>query len=157
MQQPKFMAARMTCKFMEYPFMTYISNDPCRRSPEAVLREARKSRDEALSALLAGVAMGVGHFAGAVVRGLGQTGRSLVSGVATARRRRIAIRELEAMDDRLLKDIGISRGDIPFLVSNQLSAERTVPTGSGKTCDIAAFPDRQATDTGSRVLLRPAA
>jgi uncharacterized protein YjiS (DUF1127 family) len=137
--------------------MTCTSNDPRGRSLEAVLREAREARDRAFSALLAGAATGLGHLAGTVGHGLEQAGRSLVSGVATARRRRIAIRELEAMDDRLLKDIGISRGDIPFLVNKQLSAERPVPTEAGKTCDIAAFPDRPANDTGTRVLLRPAA
>jgi uncharacterized protein YjiS (DUF1127 family) len=137
--------------------MTCTSNDPRGRSPEAVLREAREARDRAVSALLAGAATGLGHLAGTVGRGLGRAGRSLVSGVATARRRHVAVRELEALDDRLLKDIGISRGDIPFLVKQQMSASRTAPTGTAKTCDIAAFPDRQATDTGSRVLLRPAA
>ncbi len=30
--------------------------------------------------------------------------------------RREAIRELSMMDDKLLQDIGISRGDIPFAV-----------------------------------------
>lgn len=61
-------------------------------------------------------------------------------------RRRAAIRELYALDDRMLKDIGISLGDIPYLVDRQLSAERTARQGATGPTNIAVFPDRKATD-----------
>ena len=49
-----------------------------------------------------------------------------VAGLARARRRRAAIDELAVLDDRNLKDIGLSRGDIPSVVSELLdSAPRT--------------------------------
>lgn len=137
--------------------MTHASNDPRGRSPEAVLRVAREARDRELTALLAGAATGLTSVAAAAMRGLVQAGRSIGSGVVTARRRRAAIRELQALDDRLLKDMGISRGDIPFVIERQLTARRTAPAGSGKDCEIAAFPDRQPAAESPRVLLRPAA
>lgn len=137
--------------------MTHTSNDPRGPSPESVLREAREARDRALADLLTGAVTGLANLAATGVRGLGQAGRSIVSGVVNARRRWISIRELQALDDRQLKDIGISRSDIPFLVGRQLSAERMVTTGSGKGCEITAFPDRQAPAESPRVLLRPAA
>ena len=137
--------------------MTSTSNDPRGRSQETVLREAREARDRALSALIAGAATGLVHLAATVGRGLARAGRRIVSAVLSAQRRRAAIHQLQALDDLLLKDIGISRSNIPFVVEQQLSAQRAAPTGSGKGGEIAAFPDRQATAASPRVLLRPAA
>jgi uncharacterized protein YjiS (DUF1127 family) len=49
-----------------------------------------------------------------------------LAGLARARRRRAAIDELSGLDSRTLKDIGLSRGDIPSVVSELLdSAPRT--------------------------------
>ncbi len=39
-----------------------------------------------------------------------------IASVVAASRRRAAIRQLQSWDDRLLKDIGISRGEIPAVV-----------------------------------------
>jgi uncharacterized protein YjiS (DUF1127 family) len=137
--------------------MTHASNDLRDLSPEAVLREAQEARAQALSALLAGAVAGVANLAATVGRGLERAGRRIVSGVISDQRRRAAIRQLQALDDLLLKDIGISRSDIPFVVEQQLSAQRAVPAGLAKGCEITAFPDRQATAASPRVLLRPAA
>ena len=59
----------------------------------------------------------------AVANGLSQLFRAvlrpvarLAGGIAKARRRGAAIRQLGALDDRLLADIGITRGQIPGVV-----------------------------------------
>ena len=43
----------------------------------------------------------------------------------TWRKRRIAIRELGALDDHTLKDIGLSRSQIPAVVEGLLDRSRT--------------------------------
>jgi uncharacterized protein YjiS (DUF1127 family) len=151
------MAARMTCKFKEYRDMTHTFDDPRGLSREALVRKAREARDQALADLLAAAPKGVANLAAMAVRGLTRAGRSIVSGVVTAQRRRAALHEMQGLDDRMLKDIGISRGDIPFVVERQLAAARTASAGSATACDIAAFPDRQAAAASPRALLRPAA
>jgi uncharacterized protein YjiS (DUF1127 family) len=118
---------------------------------------AHEERARAISTMLTGAATGLGNLAATIGRGLGQAGRSIASGVVAARRRRVAMHQLQALDDRMLKDIGISRGEIPFLVERMSAAERSAPTGSGRGCDIAVFPGRQATTECRRVRLRPAA
>ena len=118
---------------------------------------ADAGRATAISAMLAGAATGLVNLAATVGRGLRRVSRSIVSGLVTARRRAAAMRDLQALDDRMLKDIGISRGQIPFLVDRQLAAEKTAPTGWGKGCEITAFPDRRAAAESGCVLLRPAA
>jgi uncharacterized protein YjiS (DUF1127 family) len=137
--------------------MTHLSTDPRGRSLELVLRDAREARDRELAALLAGAATGLANAAAAAMRGLGQAVRRIVSGVISDQRRRAAIRQLQALDDLLLKDIGISRSDIPFVVERQLTVRRATPAEAGKSGEIAAFPDRQAAAASPRVLLRPAA
>lgn len=107
---------------------------------------AHGERAKATSAMLAGAA-----------RGLGRAGRFIVSGVLTARRRRAAIRQLNTLDERMLKDIGISRGEIQYLVDQMLSAERAATgelTGQG---EIAVFPDRKATNPSADEPVRRAA
>lgn len=118
---------------------------------------ARSERAKVVSALLNGATAGLGNLTGKATRGLTRMGRNVVSGIVLARRRRAAIRELQTLNDRILKDIGISRGQIPYLVEKQLSAEsaeQTEPTGHG---DIAVFPDRETTTSSARVPLKPAA
>ena len=137
--------------------MTHTWNAPHDRSPEAILREARGARDRTVADLLAGAASGLGRIATAVWRGLVLAGRNMVSTIATARRRRMAIRELQALDDQILKDIGISRGDIPLLVEQQLSAKLSGSTPAGHECEITAFPDRQTTAQRPDDRLRSAA
>lgn len=53
--------------------------------------------------------------------------RILASRIAESHERNATIRELQALDDRLLKDIGIHRGQIPYLVEEKLSREREAP------------------------------
>lgn len=47
------------------------------------------------------------------------------------RTRRTAVRELRALDDRLLRDIGINRGDIENAVDGLLSRPSPADSGSG--------------------------
>jgi uncharacterized protein YjiS (DUF1127 family) len=49
--------------------------------------------------------------------------------VAAEQRRRNAIRQLQRLDDRMLRDMGIHRGDIEFAVRNGMPA-RARPTPS---------------------------
>jgi uncharacterized protein YjiS (DUF1127 family) len=49
-------------------------------------------------------------------------GRQMARDWAAERRRRRAIRELERLDDRALKDIGVRRCEIEFAVRNGLPA-----------------------------------
>jgi len=121
------------------------------------VNRAHEERAKAVSALLAGAATGLGSLAGTAARGLGRAGRNVASGVVTARRRRGAIRELHALDDRMLKDIGLSRGEIPYLVDQMLSAERVTTEGATGRSEIAALPDRKATDPSTDQSLRHAA
>jgi len=46
----------------------------------------------------------------------------LSGGLAAWSERRAALRELNALDDRMLKDIGITRGDIPAVVAGMTAA-----------------------------------
>lgn len=50
--------------------------------------------------------------------------RSILERLARRRRRRIAIAQLKAMDDRLLADIGVARGEIERAVDGMLSLRR---------------------------------
>ena len=46
----------------------------------------------------------------------------LARGLAAERRRRSAIRDLQRLDDRMLKDIGVQRGGIEFAARNAVAA-----------------------------------
>lgn len=62
-------------------------------------------------------ALAVGEAIGTAVVGLRRLYRALVVARLERRRaRRAAYRELMSMDEHMLKDIGITRGDIPYVV-----------------------------------------
>ena len=90
------------------------TEDGSREAYRIPLSRARQARAEAVARILAFV------FRSAV-----GAGRTLAAHVRKARRRHAAIRELHALDDHLLKDIGISRGQIPYVVEQQLVGTRS--------------------------------
>lgn len=49
---------------------------------------------------------------------------------AAWRRRQRAVNELYALDDRALADIGISRAEIPFVLSHSSANERFLPANA---------------------------
>ena len=55
---------------------------------------------------------------------------------ATAHRRN-AIAELEALDDRVLQDIGVNRRSIPDLVDAKLQAESEAEAGAAADAEVA--------------------
>jgi len=118
---------------------------------------AHSERARLMSGLLASAVTGVWNLARWASGGLGRLGRAVVSGVIRGHRRRVAIRELLALDDRLLKDIGISRGQIPVVVEGKLAAPRGAETETASQCEIATFPDQRANATDARKSVRRAA
>ena len=62
--------------------------------------------------------------------------RTLVNRVVCAHRRRVAIRELAALNDWILNDIGLSRASIPYVIERAL----TGIGGTGTTL-IRVTPD----------------
>lgn len=107
------------------------------------IARGRSARAKAISAALTSAAKGVWTLSRWAGRGLGRAGRAVASGVIRSHRRRVAIRQLQALDDRLLKDIGVSRGQIPLVVEAKLAETPARQTESPGSREIAAFPDRQ--------------
>jgi uncharacterized protein YjiS (DUF1127 family) len=70
-----------------------------------------------ISVLTAARVTRAGYIHKAATRLSGWIGRALVAPLAAMRRRQREYQELTNLDDRTLADIGISRGDIPYLVS----------------------------------------
>ena len=62
------------------------------------------------------------------------------------RARRRAVGELQVLDDRMLKDIGVSRSEIPALVEATLAAERE----AGPAVPVAIAPLRPVASPRSR-------
>jgi len=61
---------------------------------------------------------------------LGLFYRLVVAPVAARRARRLALAELSGLDDHMLADIGITRGEIPGIVAGQLPLRRAVNENS---------------------------
>jgi uncharacterized protein YjiS (DUF1127 family) len=83
---------------------------------ERTHRERSRTIDETMRTAAAGLR----EMAGGVAVRLVALGRALVERGVRAHRRRTALRELEALDDRMLKDIGLTRGAIPYEIDRAL-------------------------------------
>jgi uncharacterized protein YjiS (DUF1127 family) len=57
---------------------------------------------------------------------MGLLSRLVVRPFASWRARQLALEELSALDDHMLADIGISRGEIPGIVTGKLPPRRAV-------------------------------
>jgi uncharacterized protein YjiS (DUF1127 family) len=55
---------------------------------------------------------------------------------AAWRQRQRAINELYALDDRALADIGISRAEIPFVLSHSSASERFIPANDAVNSNV---------------------
>ena len=88
-------------------------------SPDDIQRyveKGRRLRAEALASLLRRGATSLAHVIHRGLRGAIGAARALAGGIVRAHKRRGAIRELMALDDRMLKDIGVRRDDIYSVV-----------------------------------------
>ena len=79
-------------------------------------------------------ALAVGDAIAAAIRGLRRLYAAAVTAPAARRRARdSAYRELMSLDDHMLKDIGITKGDIPYVVQG---AELGLGVPYGATHDV---------------------
>jgi len=100
-----------------------ITNRASRRYPsvigvdlQALTLRARQLRAQILGGML-------GEAVGAVLRETGLT--ALTDALLRAHRRRRTAVELSRLDDALLRDIGVQRGDIPFFAEQAVALERS--------------------------------
>ena len=89
------------------------------QSYQQIVAAAHVARNEKMAAL-----------AGAAVARLGKGIKIVVDRLGAARRRHAAIARLAQMDDRMLHDIGLSRGDIALAVNG---------AGTGYAPQLAGF------------------
>ena len=98
------------------------------------VRLAQSARADAVSGVFSRTRRGLGGALRAVGRGI----RRVAASWGRSRQRRTAIRQLRAMPDYLLKDIGIDRGQIPAVVDGeQPGARHSPPTGDRRVLHCA--------------------
>lgn len=64
--------------------------------------------------------------------------------------RNVTIRQLTALSDWQLKDLGLSRGEIPALVDRLLSATLSSPTRVAPASDRVATAEEKARPVGAK-------
>jgi uncharacterized protein YjiS (DUF1127 family) len=107
--------------------------DQLKRSAGRAAREhrARLVRNLGIAALasLRNAARGAGSIIRALGYGAAATASAGWSAYADWRERRAAVKELAALDDRTLRDLGLTRSEIEFVVSRDVarSSERQAP------------------------------
>jgi uncharacterized protein YjiS (DUF1127 family) len=85
------------------------------RRKQQIVRRAEAARGQALRGLVGAVLRGLRTAAWAVAATAGKWWRAY----ALRRERNAAVRELHALDDRTLKDIGINRSEIEWVVGGE--------------------------------------
>lgn len=104
---------------------------------------ARDARSAAVATVLQRTGRSLGRGLGrSLGRGLGRLLRPGLRGALATlgrrRQRRIAIRQLQALPDAILNDIGIDRGHIPGIVDNQLDKAAAARPDWPHRCTAAA-------------------
>jgi uncharacterized protein YjiS (DUF1127 family) len=124
--------------------------------------QARAARAQALRelldrglCLLRAAASGVREVAGPVAGAIAATARRWWAAHAARRERRAAVRELAALDDRALKDIGLSRSEIEYVVYGQAIGrwrEGAVVPARGGEPEVGAGAQRAKISGGTPAL-----
>jgi uncharacterized protein YjiS (DUF1127 family) len=92
-----------------------LTHDEWERRRQQIIRRAEAARARALRGLVDAVLRGLRTAAGAVFAVAGNCWRAYIH----RRERNAAVRELRALDDRTLKDIGINRSEIEWVVDGE--------------------------------------
>jgi len=92
-----------------------LTHDQWERRRQRIIRRAEAARARALRGLVDAVLRGLRTAAWAAFAAAGNWWRAYIR----RRERNAAVRELRALDDRTLKDIGITRGEIEWVVDGE--------------------------------------
>ena len=126
-------------------FFNELTYEQWERRKQQIVRRAEVARARALRGLVGGVLRGLRTAASAVAATAGKWWRAY----ALRRERNAAVRELYGLDDRTLKDIGINRCEIEWVVDGE-DATRL------RDATIAANRSRRRDPTaGTGTALRP--
>ena len=109
------------------------------RRKQQIVRRAEVARARALRGLVGGVLRGLRTAASAVAATAGKWWRAY----ALRRERNAAVRELYGLDDRTLKDIGINRCEIEWVVDGEDATrlrDATIEANRSRRRDPAAGP-----------------
>ena len=100
---------------LTYGDVNELTYEQWERRKQQIIRRAQVARAQALRDLVGAALRGLRTAAGAVAATAGKWWRAY----ALRRERNAAVRELHALDDRELKDIGINRSEIEWVVDGE--------------------------------------
>jgi uncharacterized protein YjiS (DUF1127 family) len=109
------------------------------RRKQQIIRRAEAARAQAVRGLVGAVLRGLRTAAWAVAATAGKWWRAY----ALRRERNAAVRELHALDDRTLKDIGINRSEIEWVVDGEDATrlrDATIAANRSRRRDPTASP-----------------
>ena len=122
-----------------------LTPDEWDRARQRIIGRAQAARARALRDLAGAVLRPVATLAAAVAATAGKWWRAY----ALRRERNAAVRELRALDDRMLKDIGINRSEIEWVVDGQDDTRlRDATIAANRSC-------RRDPAAGTGTALRP--